>query len=113
MVDIVQLDLAALAGVKAKFPADQHWKFIQIKDMDAVAVVFVNPTTSQRVSVSTPVVGACVTNDTALGKCVIIRTRSGSYYKLPCSRMHATLWQMGIQIKRPDVYKRLRELCVL
>ena len=86
-----------------------NWKFVQVSDANQVCVCMYD-TNNVRIFTTTPVVKAN-RKDSVNGSFVV--TESGSIYFLADSEKHNSLWEAGIQIKRPEVYTRLKKNNIL
>jgi hypothetical protein len=75
-----------------------NWKLVQVSGQDKVGIVDYDDE-GNRVWQTSPV--ARVNGD-------MVQTESGSYYLLRKENMHGSLWQLGLQMKRPAVYDRLK-----
>lgn len=86
-----------------------NWKFVQVSGNDQVCVCMYD-TNNVRIFSTTPIVKA-QRKDSVNGSFVV--TESGSIYFLADSEKHGSLWEMGIQMKRPEVYLQLKNNNIL
>ena len=86
-----------------------NWKLVPVSGLDKVMVVMYDSDGSH-IWETSPVDNA-IRIDSEKGS--IVSTRSGSLYFLSDAEKHASLWEVGLQVKRPDVYKSLTDNKIL
>lgn len=79
-----------------------NWKIVQVSNGTVCAVSY--DTNNNRQWVTTEIVS---------GSGDFVFTKSGTTYRLPKKDMHASLWMMGLQLKRPKEYANLKKAGVI
>ena len=98
-----------VAGQPVTAKVAYNWKLVQISGENRVAICCYDAN-GERAEMSTPV--KKIIRSEALKGCAA-QTDSGSFWVLEDATTHQSLWKMGLQIKRPELYERLKEIGVL
>lgn len=109
MIQFLDINTLPEALDFSKVKALNNWKLVQVEGADEVSIVGYTRT-GERNGQSTPVVKACYLST---HKGSLFQTKSGSYYFQSEGTKNQSIWPLGLQMKRPAVYDRLRELLVL